>query len=216
MTTTEIAIFPLKAGSNPGDPENEASQVLEDTFATLRTRDGMQQIHFGMHVEDGSTLQLMINWDSIDKHKEFIADSSYGPFFDRVGSIVGGAGSIVHADFKPPGGLAKCFSAPVTEIATFYFEGEPPADYIDGVHQFNQTTQKEGIPGYLGVAVGKTYEEVEREGVKGKAMVVAIGWQSVEAHTDYRSTQSFKDNIHLLRSSAKKIEMHHVAFMQAQ
>jgi len=216
MVTTEIATFPMKAGLNPGNPEDLSSQVLEDTFTTLRTRDGMQQIQFGTHVEDPSTLQLAINWDSIDKHKEFIVDSSYGPFFEKFGKIAGGQGSMVHVDFKPPGAVTKVFSAPVTEMATFYFEGEPPADYIDGVHKLNQTVTKEEIAGYLGIAVGKTHEEVEKDGVKGHAMVAAIGWQSVDAHMEFRNTRTFKDIIPLLRSTSKGVEMHHVQFMQSQ
>lgn len=35
-------------------------------------------------------------------------------------------------------------------------------------------------------------------------------------HVAFRQSQMFKDNIHKLRQGAKKIEMHHVAFMQAQ
>jgi len=144
-----------------------------------------------------------------------MADSSYGPFFNKFTGLADGAGSIVHVDFKPAGGLSKCLSAPATEIATFYFEGEPPSDYFDGVHKFDQITQEAGVPGFLGLAIGKTHEEVERECVKGHAMVLAIGWQSVDLHMEYRASQGFKDNIHLLRSTAKKIEMHHVAFMQS-
>ena len=61
--------------------------------------------------------------------------------------------------------------------------------------------------GYLDYAVGITHETLEKEGVKGKAAVLLIGWQSREAHMAFRETQSFKDNIHLLRSTSKKIIM---------
>lgn len=113
-------------------------------------------------------------------------------------------------DFKPDGAVARCFSAPATEIATFYFDGEPPSDYFDNVKKCADEVLKE-IDGFLGWAVGTTHEVVEKEGVKGKAAVLLIGWQSVEQHMAFRNTQSFKDNIHLLRSTSKKIEMHHVS-----
>lgn len=61
MPTTEIAVFPLKAGANPGDPDSNAGKVTKSTFDTLRTVDGMQQIQFGMQVENPTMLQLMIS-----------------------------------------------------------------------------------------------------------------------------------------------------------
>jgi hypothetical protein len=79
---------------------------------------------------------------------------------------------------------------------------------------------------------GITQEEIEREGVKGYGAVLTIGWETVQAHMvgavvrglfvlwadgvllqDFRTTQCFKDNIHLLRQTAQKIEMHHVKFL---
>lgn len=61
MPTTEIAVFPLKAGANPGDPDSHAGKVTKSTFDTLRTVDGMQQIQFGLQVENPTMLQLMIS-----------------------------------------------------------------------------------------------------------------------------------------------------------
>ena len=120
-----------------------------------------------------------------------------------------------HADFKPEGSLNKTFSAPVTEIAVFGFEGNPPEGYIDEVTKFGKILDEEKFEGYLGSSIGVTYEDLERDGVKGKAAVLAIGWQSVDVHMAFRESQTFKDNIHLLRSSAKSIDMNHVAFLQA-
>ncbi len=40
----------------------------------------------------------------------------YGPFGQKLGTIIDGDISIVHADFKPEGALTKAFSAPVTEV----------------------------------------------------------------------------------------------------
>jgi hypothetical protein len=91
------------------------------------------------------------------------------------------------------------------QLATFYFDGSPPSSYIDDVAKFDKELQK--ADGYLGYAVGITHETVEHEGVKGKAAVLAIGWNSVDAHMAFRETQAFKDNIGLLRSESKKVTM---------
>lgn len=145
-----------------------------------------------------------------------MTSSSYGPFMQRFGQVISDPTtvSLTHVDFSSPGNLAKALSAPITEIATFYFDGAPPSDYGSGVEKAEHWIGGVG-GGYLGLAWGTTHEEVERDGVKGKAAVVAIGWQSYEAHMAFRGREDFKEKIGLLRSSSKAVEMHHVAFMQA-
>lgn len=120
-----------------------------------------------------------------------------------------------HADFQPPTSLTKTLSAPVTELATFYFEGAPQADYLQNVGKFAETLEREKPEGFLAAAYGLTHEVLEREGVKGKALVLTIGWQSVERHMEYRETEAFRTNIGLLRGDAKGIVMKHVQFMNA-
>jgi len=215
MPTTEIALFPLKAGASPGDPDSEAGKVSKDTFDTLKTIDGMQQIHFGTQVENPTIMSLMVNWETKNHHDDFTKTDTYGPFLKKFMSIADGDPLVFcHADFKPEGSLSKTFSAPVTEMAIFYFEGGPPSDYLEGVDKLQKIFDEDKPEGYLGASAGITYEELEKDGVKGKAAVVMIGWQSVDVHMAFRNTQSFKDNIHLLRASAKKIEMNHIAYMQ--
>ena len=113
----------------------------------------------------------------------FTKSNTYGPFFNKFTSIIGGDLKMMHADFQPEGALNKAFAAPVTEFATFYFDGEPAAGYIDDVMKCASIIENEA-EGYLGGAVGITYETVEHEGVKGKAAVLAIGWQSREGELD--------------------------------
>lgn len=143
-----------------------------------------------------------------------MATEAYQPFLQRFLTIVAGAPTIIHSDLQPYADALETLSAPVTEIATFYFGSDPPEKYIDGVNKFREVVDKESVDGYLGGAVGITYEEVEREGVKGKGAVLVIGWKSVEAHMAFRETETFKQNIGLLREGVQKAEMHHVQFMR--
>ena len=140
-----------------------------------------------------------------------MASNAYGPFLKRFESIMGDPAKIIHVDLIPEGGFTRSLSAPVTEVATFYFDGEPPADCQEQATKFAELCEKSAD--LLGWSYGVTYEEIEREGVKGKGGVLTIGWKSVEDHMKFRETSTFKDNISMLRQTAKKIEMHHVAFM---
>lgn len=215
MPTTEIAIFPFKSDANPGNPDTHAARVVKSTFDTLRQQDGMQQIHFGMQIEKPTLFEIFIDWDNRQKHVDFMQSSTYQTFLTDFTQLCDGEGSMHHVDFQPAGALKKTFSAPVTEVATFYFDGAPPSGYIDEVIKLGKVLE-EKADGFLGIAIGITHEEIEREGVRGKASVASIGWESVEKHMAFRTTPEFKDNIHLLRSNAKKIEMHHVAIMEAK
>lgn len=141
-----------------------------------------------------------------------MADSSYKPFLERFKTIIGGPISLIHVDFNPSGNAKKALSAPVTEVASLFFDGGPPDGAFEKAKQFIETCledQKMDVPWAYGI----THEELENDGVKGKGAVLLVGWQSVDQHMKLRETQVFKDNIHLLRQNAKGIEMHHTQFM---
>jgi heme-degrading monooxygenase HmoA len=129
------------------------------------------------------------------------------------GSIIGGKPQIFHVDFKPSANLAKAFSAPVTEIATFYHSGDPTDSYLDEAVSAAEGMDK--VEGFLGAAMGISYEELEKDGHKGKASVLVVGWQSKEAHMAFRETDGFKPVVTKLRGAAKVISMCHVALMQS-
>lgn len=158
---------------------------------------------------------LWVDWDSKKHHDDFAASDAYGPFLQTFLSICDGEPLMFcHADFKPDASLSKVLSAPVTEFVVVYFEGGPKDDYLQNVSKFAQAVDQAQPEGYLGCSYGATYEELQKEDVKGKAVVISVGWQSVDHHMQYRETDSFKNNIGLLRGDAKKIQMSHVQFMQ--
>jgi hypothetical protein len=150
-----------------------------------------------------------------------MASAAYQPFVQRLGTIISGNAQLHHVDFEPSGSgggaLAKAFSAPVTEIATFYCDREPVADWLSNASKAAKWLEEQpASAGYVprSAAYGITHEVVEREGVKGKAAVIAIGWTSREAHMAFRETETLRENIGLLRGEARGIEMHHVVLME--
>jgi hypothetical protein len=60
-TTTEIAVIPLIAGSDIGNPDHESARVFKSLSDTITRQDGFQQLNFGTQIEDPSVLQLMIS-----------------------------------------------------------------------------------------------------------------------------------------------------------
>ena len=139
-----------------------------------------------------------------------MAADAYQPFREKIGSIYTGVPDVVHVDFRPEGGLSAALSAPVTQVATFYYDEAPLETAFEGAKTLIEALKEEGQK-ILGWAYGTTHEVIERDGVRGKGNVFVVGWETVEAHSDSHNTQALKDNIHKLTTpEVKAIEMHHV------
>jgi len=216
MPAYEIFTMPLAAGNNIGDPGNNASAVAKECFSTIQKHNGEQKIHFGTVVEKPEVFKAIITWDSLQAHKDFMATAEYPGFAKSFLSIKGGDHSIIHVDFKPENEIHdKALTAPVTELATFIFPGAVPDSYEAGVLKFHEANLEAKVAGYQGAAYGFTHEEVTLEdGKKGKAVVLAIGWDAVDSHLKFRETQTFKDHIHLLTDGISGAEMIHVQFLE--
>lgn len=120
----------------------------------------------------------------------------------------------VHFDPHPP---SVAFSG-VTEFLTAYFpttySAEDQKTFHENVKKFGSIVT-DAWKDCKGTTGGWVVEEQDLPGSseKAKAYVTLIGWTSVEAHLQYRETQSFKDNIYLLRGAKdlKNVVMFHVA-----
>lgn len=118
-----------------------------------------------------------------------------------------------HVDFEPYSSSIKAFSASITEVVRLYFNGVPPPSYLStNFKQALEISEKNPVPGMLGIAAGITYEELEYEGVKGKAVVVVTGWESLEKHKEFMGTDLHLEVGKLLMGPADKWELHHVRF----
>jgi len=122
--------------------------------------------------------------------------------------LLSGKPTVYHADMSAPEGALKgALGAPVTEVVTLYFADKSEKGEKDA-RQFTDMLTKEA-DGLVALDLGWIQEEVEYEGAKGRAMFAVMGWTSVDAHMAFRGSESFKNNVHLLRDEPKGIEMHH-------
>jgi len=217
MPAYEIFTMPLAAGSNFGDPDNNASAVAKDCFEQIQKHSGGKKIYFGTVVEKPEVFKAIITWDSIQSHKDFMTTTEYPSFAKKFLSIKGGDHSIIHVDFKPSNDIHdKALTAPVTELATFLFPSAIPESYESGLLEFDAANVEAKIKGYQGAAYGFAHEDevVLEDGKKGKAVVLAIGWDSVEDHLKFRETSTFKEHINLLTDGISGAEMVHVQFLE--
>lgn len=69
---TEIALLPLKAGSNVLDPNTPEGTVVQESLATVLGQPGCQRAFWGVQEEDKSMMHWFVDWDSLDAHKTFM------------------------------------------------------------------------------------------------------------------------------------------------
>lgn len=122
--------------------------------------------------------------------------------------MMDGAPNLYHAHFDPypPTVAISDVGSMVTEFLTMYF----PTDYSaadqakleSDLKQFGEVV-KGSSDDFKAAVGGWVVEELDdpKSSEKRKAYVLLIGWTSVQAHLSYRETQTFKDNIHLLRGA---------------
>ncbi len=139
----------------------------------------------------------------------------YAAFMDKFAAVLDGSPLLYHVHFSPhPPSLA--FSE-VTEFITAYFpttySAEDQKTFHDGMTKFGNAVT-EVWKDCKGTTGGWVVEELDlpKSSEKAKAYVALLGWTSVDAHMAYRETQSFKDNVHLLRGAKdlKDVGMFHV------
>lgn len=121
----------------------------------------------------------------------------YQPFLAHVLSVVSGPAGMLHVDFEPSDTFTKAtISAPVTEVATFYFDPSSSSATATtpeaNVLKFRDVVNAAGkeIDGFWGAAAGVSHESdvksLSTEGVSGTAVVLVLGWESVEKHMAFR------------------------------
>ena len=129
-----------------------------------------------------------------------------------VSSILAPEGDFYRVNFEPHDESLKAFSAPITELVRFYFEGDAPEAYFDDFRKAGEKLREDGVHGIIATAAGITLEHHEHDGVKGKVAIVVVGWESLEHHMDFLKSQTMQDTSVLLRSSSKAIKFNHVQF----
>ncbi|KAJ9611489.1 hypothetical protein H2200_004673 [Cladophialophora chaetospira] len=210
---TEIVFLPLKEGSDPQGPR------FKNSLETILKQGGPHRMFAGAQVEHPNVQTLFIDWSSIDHHMQFTKWEGYKEFLDDAVDQCDTPPALFHVHFEPfpP---TPAFSE-VTEFIRVYFPADySPEDqkaYHEGLKKFGSIVKRDW-PETRGAASGWVAEELDdpKSGEKSKVYVVLIGWPSVESHMKYRETQSFKDNIHLLRGpkELKNVVMVHVASQQ--
>lgn len=129
-----------------------------------------------------------------------MASPEYEPF---VGKILTWCSkpSFFHAAFNPHP-PTPAFTSPVTEIGKFFIVPEmSKVEWLKGYAEFEKGLKT--APGYKAHSGGWSVEDE-------KCFVLAIGWESVEAHLEWKKTEAGDSSINYIRNGMGKGEMWHM------
>ncbi|KAI9846901.1 MAG: hypothetical protein M1837_003513 [Sclerophora amabilis] len=216
---TESAHLTFPPGTTFEDPSTAAGGIWQDSLATLRRQDGYQRSYWGRKVESPNDT----DWDSLDAHEKFMAAAEYGPFVKNLVSMLEAPPALHHTAFSPwPATRALSnTSSPVTELVTFHFPASfADDDNDDDVSSFDATFAEfakivDEADGFRARASGWVVEQLEHDKAgKGKAFDLAFGWDSVDAHLQFRETKAFQDSIGPIRGKVAGVQSCHVSFAE--
>jgi len=210
---TEVAYISLKPDLDLGGSTTEA-KTWQEALSTIAAQKGYQRLYWGRQLEDPDVLLLVIDWDSVQSHTDFINAPSYETFKETLGKLMEGV-HLHHfqSNPHPPSIIGK---VPCTEFATFFKCEE---SLVENIAKFAKILEEGKPDGFIGVAYGKVVEkavkhkDIGQEGVEASdAVVLLIGWESKEKHLAFRDTDLFKESVYLLREKNGGAEVFHVPF----
>ncbi|KAI3401966.1 hypothetical protein diail_3940, partial [Diaporthe ilicicola] len=178
---------------------------------------GPYRVFWGTEVENPSNLWGFFDFASVEEHEKFAKEHAE-PIVKDFPKILSGHHFTKHLNLAPYPHSA--LRAPVTEILLIWFPSDISQAGKDAVT--NQVRQFAdaclgGCADIQAINLGWGIENDfpvrdGEEGQKGSIFTGMIGWTSIDAHMQFRETDTFKDNIHLLREleGVVKMTMFHV------
>ncbi|KAJ4332896.1 hypothetical protein N0V87_008026 [Didymella glomerata] len=209
---TEIAYLPIKKDYDV--ESGEGKSIWHATLKTISSQKGFKRLSWGKQIENPSITQMVIDWESLDAHKAFVASEPYGPFLDKLAPLLDGSPHLFHIKL-PASSNGAGFDAPVTECINLYFDSSlDEASYDKSFSTFVaeagkiQGSEATGLVGGWGVETHR----VDGEGDEKKYFGAFIGWPSVDSHMEFRKNEDFPQVVSHLREGTEKVKVHHVAF----
>lgn len=161
---------------------------------------------------------MTVGWKSYDAQKDWAASAASTTLMGDIKSIATGP---LYEDILLFSEAADgTLSANAVEIVSRIH----PTSQIDkdkmekveyGFSKFQEAISNEAPQAEGGLVAGWGQVEFDHEGVPSRRFTAFIGWKSVQAHYDCKSTPPFKKNIHwLMENGHTGTEMVHYAFSQ--
>ncbi|KAJ5420311.1 hypothetical protein N7465_002830 [Penicillium sp. CMV-2018d] len=102
---SEVAIIPLVKGADPRDENSEAAKILNSFIQLTIEQPGYQRMVWGLDEEDPSVLVMIVDWDDLESHLNFMAAPYYKHFMDEFNTIIDGTVVSFHTTYEEGVGI---------------------------------------------------------------------------------------------------------------
>ncbi|KAI9926738.1 hypothetical protein ASPWEDRAFT_120319 [Aspergillus wentii DTO 134E9] len=221
QTVSEFIFFKVKPSVKPEDPDSEEGAEFLRLMQTVKHQSGYQSSSWGRTVEDENTIAWVVDWS--DARGASHANKLFPGFIQNGTEVL-----TLYVTLTPPNSETDALSTnPVTEICALSF---PSSMTPDDLLKLNadlinfRTALMERLPpssrpkswatGYMNRP--GTLEHKGSPSGHATVHVLAVGWESVEAHRAARETKEFAESIKPIRQRAlalaQGLGMKHVTF----
>lgn len=87
MTITEIAILPFKDGERPEDANSAAGKLMQEQLSYIIKSKGVQRCYWGRATERPDVIYLLVDWDTVQDHTNFLRDLYVGDLWREVKTV---------------------------------------------------------------------------------------------------------------------------------
>ncbi|OQD94313.1 hypothetical protein PENSOL_c026G07146 [Penicillium solitum] len=97
---SEVAIIPLVKGTDPRDENSKAAKILHSVIQLATEQPGYQRMVWGLDEKDPTVLVMIVDWDDLESHLNYMADPCYKPIMDEFNMIIDGTAVLFHTTYE--------------------------------------------------------------------------------------------------------------------
>ncbi|KAF4770529.1 hypothetical protein HAV15_013149 [Penicillium sp. str.  len=97
---SEVAIIPLVKGADPRDENSKAAKILHSVIQLASEQPGYQRMVWGLDEKDPTVLDVIVDWDDLESHLNYMADPCYKPIMDEFNMIIDGTAVLFHTTYE--------------------------------------------------------------------------------------------------------------------
>ncbi|KAF2752254.1 hypothetical protein M011DRAFT_455061 [Sporormia fimetaria CBS 119925] len=221
----EITSIPLKpkVDIDSGDGHKKFTTLL----TLIASQPGCRTVYWGRQCEYPDTVQLVVEWQTLEDHKKLLSTSEYEKAVAATKPLLCGNIETHHIELDP-NALVTPLTAPVTECLVLYFGPTRRRSTFDSnwdyfvsaasktaaeAHSISGGWAIEDVflPTIAGQTRGGEHDEHD-EGIKSIMFGGFIGWPSVDAHMRFRAHEQWDRVVRPLRDGPVQHDMWHVKF----
>ncbi|KAH7418864.1 hypothetical protein BKA64DRAFT_739218 [Cadophora sp. MPI-SDFR-AT-0126] len=191
----EIVHVPVKQGMDVNSIMLKLAAISSDVPGRLSQ-------YWGLQLEDQTTLDVIVEWQSLELYKAFSTSKALKPLLPLLENLADPTRASEVSNIPSSPELDQVLAAPVVEICRFK---NVPETFEEKVTEFREEGKKLDVQ--KGVVNGWVIGG--KEGAGGE-MVALVGWESAVAHKKAMESEKMKEAMGKAKNHMGDVSLHHV------